>query len=845
MKTITFKRYIILSAIAAIAPFLLHAQNHYIKTSSTNNPDNIIMNPDECVVQSDKIDFTIQRKWSSSSNTADLLSGTLVGDLDGDGVAEIAVYGSIFNSKQYINIFDGKDGSTVKARIPIPAIQQGGTWRPAMTAVMVDADRNGMGEIIAVCSDNKIISYEADISGGIFKMKPKWTVSLDSEYQAGYGKLPHPNVADLNGDGVPELIIYNQIYNAATGAYLGKTEAIATAYFGKMTLYNSDSSSNLQSIADIDDDGILEIIAGGKVYKPHFNADNTAVTFTILYKNTSIGDGYTSVADVDLDGMLDVVVARRVGGTSTELYVWNPVKGVIVDHFQVASGSIYNGISFPLIGDIDGETDALTGKKYPEICINSAYSLFAYKYNSSTGKYTKKWSLATSDESGASGVTLFDFDNDKVSELVLRDELNLHIIDGSREGDPIVKGTMGCTSATGFEFPTIADVDGDGGANICVTCGYSLVVYESATQPWATTRKVWNQVNYDPLLVNDDLTASTHPIAKNTVFTVNGIDYRPYNGAFIQVPTTDNSMNPVVKSADPFIVNMEVEQYDDVTARVRVVIGNQGQLISNPSLPVSLYINSTESANFIDTKTVGVALLPGSTATLTYSITVAQMKSKLIARVQDDGITFPVPLYNDCNYDNNVMELQKLMAVDDYASPQKNSPVNINILDNDILGACTLEAIGLMLKSNPANGQASLIGNKIKYTPNTGFVGTDSFTYKIVCGAQESTAAVHIIVNSTLMVEAVDSAAEPDNPGVFRIKYTDSGFTFSKDLKIHYAISSTADSGDYTTNPATGVAILQKDTPYVDITITPNNNFKVEGNSRSVTLTIASVSIEP
>ncbi len=95
------------------------------------------------------------------------------------------------------------------------------------------------------------------------------------------------------------------------------------------------------------------------------------------------------------------------------------------------------------------------------------------------------------------------------------------------------------------------------------------------------------------------------------------------------------------------------------------------------------------------------------------------------------------------------------VAVDDTATTNENTAVNINILanDSDING----DPLQLSLVSTPANGTAVVNNNNtpdnfaddfIIYTPNPNYNGSDSFTYTISDGkGGTDTASVSLIVN--------------------------------------------------------------------------------------------------
>ena len=95
-------------------------------------------------------------------------------------------------------------------------------------------------------------------------------------------------------------------------------------------------------------------------------------------------------------------------------------------------------------------------------------------------------------------------------------------------------------------------------------------------------------------------------------------------------------------------------------------------------------------------------------------------------------------------------------AVDDSVSTQYASAVTVAVLANDIAGAEPLQASSVTIVSGPSSNGATVTINpadgSIQYTPATGFVGSDSFTYQ-VCDSSTpvplcDSASVTIVVHS-------------------------------------------------------------------------------------------------
>jgi len=100
---------------------------------------------------------------------------------------------------------------------------------------------------------------------------------------------------------------------------------------------------------------------------------------------------------------------------------------------------------------------------------------------------------------------VFDFDGDGSAEVIYSDEINLRVYTGS---DGTVLWSTCNTTGTLVEYPLVADVDGDGHADIvAVSNDYSGITCEGTKQTgvrvfgdsldsWVRTRRVWNQHTY-------------------------------------------------------------------------------------------------------------------------------------------------------------------------------------------------------------------------------------------------------------------------------------------------------------------------------------------------------------
>ncbi len=96
---------------------------------------------------------------------------------------------------------------------------------------------------------------------------------------------------------------------------------------------------------------------------------------------------------------------------------------------------------------------------------------------------------------------------------------------------------------------------------------------------------------------------------------------------------------------------------------------------------------------------------------------------------------------------------QPPVAANDTATTDLGVTATINVLANDTdpdNNPLTIQSV-----SKATSGTTSVFNNQVRYTPNTGFSGTDSFTYTITDGIFTSTAAVTVTVRNTDGLQAV------------------------------------------------------------------------------------------
>ncbi len=529
----------------------------------------------------------------------------LVGDIDDDGRQEIVMHTDskilIFNSnaelKNQFNMCNTRQESQL-----------------ALAKVLYAQDEYKT-IIVAYSSNNYFYAYDA--SGQLLWQSNQPFSSYNSESY----KMPAISFADFNNDGWTEMFAGSEIYDAATGVFLCKTNDNKGHAGRTWESYGTYQSS----AADLLGDASLELAVGNTVYAVDLQSRSdaslnqisplkTISSANMVMEEGSVipfTDGNTFLLDINLDGQLDVLVMNEEqSGRVIYLYVWDVVSQSILCSKRIPNARKFG---MPQIGDIDSDG-------FPEICFvvgtypnhqhGNNETVFALKYNeqSPTGEMDVFWTTPHSDYSGATSLTLFDFNQDGYSELVYRDENHLRIINGSmvhhQTGEavtaPYDMALYACGSGTALEYPIVCDVDQDGAAEIIIasSCNSSshvghLYIFKSAGVPWAPARKVWNQYMYSVTNVNEDLTIPQYLFNNATAFTdPQGVVRRPFNNFLQQATTIDQYGRPFYAVPDVAVGPSASSQMVGDSLVLTFSYCNNGDKTLNAPYPITVFANA-------------------------------------------------------------------------------------------------------------------------------------------------------------------------------------------------------------------------------------------------------------
>lgn len=534
-----------------------------------------------------------------------------------------------------------------------------------------------------------------------------------------------PSIADLNGDGRPEIIVGNVVLDGLTGKGPNDPDlpANALAWDGRdleatmpganLGIGNNAFLGPVSTVADLDRDGLQEVIAGNTVY----NYDGSERwTFQYTTTNSSCGgsldcDGYNAVGNFDDDEEGEVVIIRL-----GELFILNddgsPVAGIPLPirvpgapgdvaaptyspssyvpmeplfdadgdllpperilcggplqllAYDAAGDPVMSGSSQvsvgtaganesgpPTVADFDGDGYAEIGT-----ASSTAYVVFDFQCTGSPlpadcDREWVRWMVENDDcSSRATGSSVFDFEGDGSAEVVYADETTFRIFRGF-DGAILYEDTTH-RSNTRVEMPIVVDVDNDGKSEV--------VIPEPNTDPSRGGIEIWEDT--------ENNWVRTRRIWNQHAYSVTNVTE---DGQIPRVPQTNwtrSRLNNFRQNVQPgglfdapdFVVR-EIFRLDcsDTEFELALVLGNDGSLSVPPGILTHVSV-TTDDQRVFDLGTVSTRdwLLPGQSEQLelVFEIPAGPEVTAIVVTASADDDGMDGQQYNECDEGNNASQ---------------------------------------------------------------------------------------------------------------------------------------------------------------------------------------------
>ena len=458
--------------------------------------------------------------------------------------------------------------------------------------VIADVDADGAPDVVT--SDASGLAVALDGRGSL-----KWRATRMPSY-AYYNLI---TVADIEEDGVPEVIIDDLVLDGPSGATRFSLNAnVANPY-------------RMVAVADADRDGQQEMFIAGKAYR----SDGT------LWWDSGESGGYgfwPVVVQADGDDEAEVGFV----GQNWSLYEHDGSRIYQRSYGQAQPGP-------PCVGDFDGDGTA-------EVAWPAYQNLVMYELDGSP-----VWSVPINDTSGLAGCSGYDVNGDGALEILFADQTSFSIFDGSTGAN--LYSNPNHRSGTLFEYPTVADTDHDGHAEILITSNYwtgswgVVTAFENDGDGWPAAGSTW--AIHDFAITNIESDGSI-PVSPDPYWLT-------YNVYRARVAADDpSSADLTVQITDACVMDCT---YGPVTVAVQVA--NQGAVDVSAGASLSLYAVEGSS-----NRLVAVAMLPEIPQGMELDGITFDLAPEDVglygfrAVIDDDGTGRGI--VNECDEDNNFDE---------------------------------------------------------------------------------------------------------------------------------------------------------------------------------------------
>jgi hypothetical protein len=486
-----------------------------------------------------------------------------------------------------------------------------------------------------------------------------------------------------------QVVVGNGVYDAATG----KTLCAQTQR--PLDQISGNGTGSLSIIADIDLDGVPEILTGNNAYKLEKDATSatgyrcralfgSGVRISSKPPNCPYGSTKSSQTGQQVcicpGGFEDIcpdgfpAVASFAGyGAKMGLSPGDKHPQIVVTSRGFlriqdwTGGMLLNPLPLPADLNCPGETNTggaptiadFDGDGLPEIGIAGQGGYVVWK----PGTTAFMWQTKTYDCSASTGSSVFDFEGKGQANVVYSDQCFFRIYDGKTGATLVQEKNSSCTA---YEMPLVADIDGTGRAKILVPnsgsdgtgnymCKYQcdwpggsgstsqanflgLKALASPSDKWVNTRSVWNEHSYHVTNVNLDGTL-------------------PYPETNSWDPGQSNSYRQNVQGQGVFSspdlsvceVSPDLSNCNSGGASVNATVYNGGALVARPGVPVNFYADFASGSVLIGTGATKTALKPGDSE----KVAVPWKAPPASTAVPVRAVVDPNQQVGDCNYANN------------------------------------------------------------------------------------------------------------------------------------------------------------------------------------------------
>ena len=359
-------------------------------------------------------------------------------DFDGDGKVDLIVTNKAAGSISILRNISTSGNISFATKVNYTT--SGTPWG----ICVFDLDGDGKQDIAAA-------NYNSNTVGIFRNTSSSGSVSVSSEIDYATGTSPNfVTVSDFDGDGKPDLVVSNS-YSATVSVYLNTSTPGNISFAAKID-FAVGGHPNVITIADIDGDGKPDIISANQTSNSISVLRNTSsgigsINFATQVSFTSGGTPYPiAVGDIDGDGKLDIVTGNANAAT-VSIFTNSSTSGNIsfASHTDFSTGTSTVPIAIALTDlDGDGKLDISVAGASPTNVVSLLRNLstsgnvnFYATVNYATGLAPYSVAIGDIDGDGKPDIAVANANSSSVS--VLRNQI----------GEPVITSFTPTAQSTG------------------------------------------------------------------------------------------------------------------------------------------------------------------------------------------------------------------------------------------------------------------------------------------------------------------------------------------------------------------------------------------------------------
>lgn len=325
--------------------------------------------------------------YSTTNGGPGYVSSPAVADFNNDGQLKIAVVASPNNgndpnyTKNVVIMVDSR-GQMVPGWPRIFGTNNGDDSPPAVG----DIDRDGRKELVF-----------ATVDGYVRIFRPDGTLSAQWQFNQAAAEVWSPVLADMDGDGILDVVVkYHPAGTENVITVLNRNGALLPGW-PKFLSGNGSATPYGPIVADIDGDGLPEILAvtgAGWNELQALRGDGSSLPNWPVYISGQFGEPvyncYPVVADINGDGQQEVLITTIDYLSNGRLLAYDP-NGILLPGFPKYASTTSDIRSTAAIGDVDGN-----GKLDLVVKSENGF-LYAWEMSQDAGVKKPQWPMFRND----------------------------------------------------------------------------------------------------------------------------------------------------------------------------------------------------------------------------------------------------------------------------------------------------------------------------------------------------------------------------------------------------------------------------------------------------------------